>query len=221
MAAGGQAARHLVPPLHPAACHRRPPQAVLVPSEQLPEDAPTIRGYDFNQGCDLDGLLESMMRTGLQATALGQAIHEVNRMVGWWFAGGGGGDGTVSCSRWMDRIGRLLAGRARGGWAPAAGGRRGGQCPFQHQPEQRQQRRPPTRPAPPRRRSPQIRWRLAQEPLLPPEEEQHVDPAVRGATRCKIFLGYTSNLVSAGVREHIRYLVQVGVAGQGLVCACV
>ncbi|EFN58581.1 hypothetical protein CHLNCDRAFT_19955 [Chlorella variabilis] len=133
MAAGGQAARHLVPPLHPAACHRRPPQAVLVPSEQLPEDAPTIRGYDFNQGCDLDGLLESMMRTGLQATALGQAIHEVNRM---------------------------------------------------------------------------IRWRLAQEPLLPPEEEQHVDPAVRGATRCKIFLGYTSNLVSAGVREHIRYLVQ-------------
>ncbi len=25
---------------------------------------------------------------------------------------------------------------------------------------------------------------------------------------CKIFLGYTSNLVSAGVREHIRYLVQ-------------
>ena len=26
--------------------------------------------------------------------------------------------------------------------------------------------------------------------------------------RCKIFLGYTSNLVSAGVREHIRYLVQ-------------
>jgi hypothetical protein len=56
-------------------------QAVLVPSEQLPEDAPTIRGYDFNQGCDLDGLMESMLRTGLQATALGQAIAEVNRMV--------------------------------------------------------------------------------------------------------------------------------------------
>lgn len=26
--------------------------------------------------------------------------------------------------------------------------------------------------------------------------------------KCKIFLGYTSNLVSAGVREHIRYLAQ-------------
>ncbi|PRW56270.1 Deoxyhypusine synthase [Chlorella sorokiniana] len=107
-------------------------QAVLVPSEQLPEDAVTIRGYDFNQGCDLNGLLESMLRTGLQATALGQAINEVNRM---------------------------------------------------------------------------IRWRLSDEPLAA-EDEPHPDPAFRAATRCKIFLGYTSNLVSAGVREHVRYLVQ-------------
>lgn len=52
-----------------------------MPSEELPADAPTIRGYDFNQGRDLDGLLESMLRTGLQATALGQAVNEVNRMV--------------------------------------------------------------------------------------------------------------------------------------------
>ncbi|KAL4457617.1 hypothetical protein ABPG75_012482 [Micractinium tetrahymenae] len=111
-------------------------QAVLVPSEQLPEDAPTIRGHDFNDGCDLDTLLGSMLRTGLQATALGQAINEANRM---------------------------------------------------------------------------IRWRLADEPLQPGEAEQHperADPAFRAACRTKIFLGYTSNLVSAGVREHIRYLVQ-------------
>ena len=54
---------------------------------------------------------------------------------------------------------------------------------------------------------PQIRWRLADEALE--GEEAHPDPAVRAATRAKIFLGYTSNLVSAGVREHIRYLVQV------------
>lgn len=58
------------------------PQAVLVPSEDLPADAVTIRGYDFNDGRDLDALLESMLRTGLQATALGQAINEINRMVG-------------------------------------------------------------------------------------------------------------------------------------------
>lgn len=65
-------------------------QAVLVPSEELPEDALSIRGYDFNQGCDLNGLLESMLRTGLQATSLGQAVNEVNRMVGagWWVLAG-------------------------------------------------------------------------------------------------------------------------------------
>lgn len=58
----------------------------------------------------------------------------------------------------------------------------------------------------------QIRWRLSDEPLAPGEAEQHPEraaPGFRAACRAKIFLGYTSNLVSAGVREHIRYLVQV------------
>ena len=98
-------ARGAAPPaatLAAAAAHRcRPPppptrlhvQAVLVPSEELPADAPTIRGYDFNQGCSLDGLLESMLRTGLQASALGQAINEVNRMVG-------------GCCCWQGRYGQ-------------------------------------------------------------------------------------------------------------------
>ena len=69
----------------------RPVQAVLVASEELPENAQKIRGHDFNQGRDLDSLMESMLYTGLQATALGQAIEEVNRMVGAggrrWLAG--------------------------------------------------------------------------------------------------------------------------------------
>lgn len=34
------------------------------------------------------------------------------------------------------------------------------------------------------------------------------DVAEREQVRCKIFLGYTSNLISAGTRETIRYLVQ-------------
>ena len=59
----------------------------------------------------------------------------------------------------------------------------------------------------------QINWRLSDEPTPPAVDdvvdERLLDAAFRGATRCKIFLGYTSNLVSAGVREHIRYLVQV------------
>lgn len=102
-----------------------------MPSEELPRDATQIRGHDFGDGNSIDDLMASMYSTGLQATALGQAIAEVNRM---------------------------------------------------------------------------LAWRLSQEPLLP--EDLCQDPAEREATRCKIFLGYTSNLVSAGVREHIRYLVQ-------------
>lgn len=52
-----------------------------MPSEELPDDAVTIKGWDFNQGNTLDQLMQSMLQTGLQATALGQAINEVNRMV--------------------------------------------------------------------------------------------------------------------------------------------
>ena len=43
--------RHLRPPPLTAALLRLHVQAVLVPSEQVPEDAVTIRGYDFNQVC--------------------------------------------------------------------------------------------------------------------------------------------------------------------------
>jgi len=103
---------------------------VLVPSEQLPENATEIRGYDFDTGSDIDRLMTSMFSTGLQATALGQSIAEVNKM---------------------------------------------------------------------------LAWRLSDEPILP---DPCPDPATCAATRCKIFLGYTSNLISAGVREHICYLVK-------------
>lgn len=48
-------------------------------------------------------------------------------------------------------------------------------------------------------REPQIAWR--------PSEEQIREDVSRDA-RCKIFLGYTSNLVSSGIRETIKYLVK-------------
>ena len=37
---------------------------------------------------------------------------------------------------------------------------------------------------------------------------EHADSSFRASTRCKIFLGYTSNMASCGVREQIRYLAQ-------------
>jgi hypothetical protein len=53
---------------------------VLVPGNTIP-DTPIITGYDFNKGRDLDGLMEAMLTSGFQATALGEAVAEVNRMV--------------------------------------------------------------------------------------------------------------------------------------------
>ncbi len=62
------------------------PQAVLVPGNTIP-DTPIIRGYDFNTGRDLDGLMSAMLTSGFQATTLGQAVEEVNRMVRAWQMG--------------------------------------------------------------------------------------------------------------------------------------
>ncbi|KAG5458966.1 MAG: deoxyhypusine synthase [Olpidium bornovanus] len=107
--------------------------AVLVHSEPMPEDAQTVRGYDFNRGVDFAALINSFGRTGFQASNLARAVEEVEKM---------------------------------------------------------------------------RNWRLSDEPLLPDEPEHTRDRAVRAQTRCKIFLGYTSNLVSSGLRETIRFLVQ-------------
>lgn len=51
-------------------------------------------------------------------------------------------------------------------------------------------------------------WRLSDEPITEDEPDELKDPAVRARTRCTIFLGFTSNLISAGTRESIRYLCQ-------------
>ncbi|CAF1789923.1 unnamed protein product [Brassica napus] len=52
-------------------------------------------------------------------------------------------------------------------------------------------------------------WRLADETTVPEDcSEEEKDPSYRESVKCKIFLGFTSNLVSSGVRDTIRYLVQ-------------
>lgn len=55
--------------------------AVLKRSERIPEGTPQVQGYDFNQGVDYSKLLESYVHTGFQATNLGLAIKEINKMV--------------------------------------------------------------------------------------------------------------------------------------------
>lgn len=40
------------------------------------------------------------------------------------------------------------------------------------------------------------------------EQDEYRSADIRASTRCKIFLGYTSNLISSGLREIILYLVK-------------
>lgn len=56
-------------------------QAVLVQSTPMPSDSVQVKGYDFNNGIDYQAIMQSYMRTGYQATSVGQAIEEINRMV--------------------------------------------------------------------------------------------------------------------------------------------
>ena len=53
-----------------------------------------------------------------------------------------------------------------------------------------------------------IRWRLSDETPGEDEDPEHLDPEFRSKVKCKIFLGYTSNLISSGVRESIKFLVK-------------
>jgi deoxyhypusine synthase len=55
-----------------------------------------------------------------------------------------------------------------------------------------------------------IKWRLSDDPIDEDDEksEHWSDPEVRKNTRCTIFLGYTSNMASCGIRDYIRYLCQ-------------
>ncbi|EMS56185.1 Deoxyhypusine synthase [Triticum urartu] len=51
-------------------------------------------------------------------------------------------------------------------------------------------------------------WRLSQEKPSVECDEAELDPKYRESVKCKIFLGFTSNLVSSGIRDVIRFLVQ-------------
>ncbi|KAH7474362.1 hypothetical protein PRIC1_013511 [Phytophthora ramorum] len=53
------------------------------------------------------------------------------------------------------------------------------------------------------------KWRLNDDPISPDEhDEERKDPAYRATVKTKIFLGYTSNLISSGLRESLRFLAQ-------------
>ncbi|KAI0751591.1 Deoxyhypusine synthase [Daedaleopsis nitida] len=52
------------------------------------------------------------------------------------------------------------------------------------------------------------KWRLSDDPITEDESEDYLSPEVRAQTKCNVFLGYTSNLISSGLREVILHLVK-------------
>jgi deoxyhypusine synthase len=110
--------------------------AVLAPSESMPDDSIPVRGYDWDTvdkgEVDYHALLKSYLTSGFQATNFGLAIEQINQML-----------------------------------------------------EVRSQ--------------PVLECNV--KPLL-------MEPNDRPVNNCTIFLGYTSNMISAGTRDTIRYLVK-------------
>ncbi|XP_042055561.1 deoxyhypusine synthase-like [Salvia splendens] len=51
-------------------------------------------------------------------------------------------------------------------------------------------------------------WSLSDETPAEDCSEEEREPAYRDSVRCKVFLGFTSNLTSSGIRDIIRFLVQ-------------
>lgn len=51
-------------------------------------------------------------------------------------------------------------------------------------------------------------WRLSHEPVKPDEDEELKDPEVRAKVKCTIWLSFTSNMISSGVREVIKFIVK-------------
>lgn len=54
----------------------------------------------------------------------------------------------------------------------------------------------------------QIHWRLSDDPISDRDSPEECDPDYRNSVKCTIFLAYTSNMISCGIREIIRFLAQ-------------
>jgi deoxyhypusine synthase len=59
--------------------------AVLVPSDELPEGAQKVEEIDFNafkgRPITVDDIMQSMSNMGFQASSLGDAVKIINKMV--------------------------------------------------------------------------------------------------------------------------------------------
>jgi hypothetical protein len=54
----------------------------------------------------------------------------------------------------------------------------------------------------------QLDWRLSDDSIGEDTSDDHKDLEYRKTVKCKIFLGCISNLISSGLRETIRFLIE-------------
>jgi deoxyhypusine synthase len=115
--------------------------------------------------------MQSMLRTGFQATNMGLAIEQINKM--------------VSSTVWSRNLSmwNLLCCSSN---TPHL------DCVYTLTPPLVSQ----------------LSWRLSDVPVKDSDQEEFKSPDFRAKTGCTIFLSYTSNLISSGIRETIRFLVQ-------------
>ena len=55
-------------------------EAVMVKSVPVPEGTPIVKGFDFNSGRDLDGIMAAAMTTGFQVRAYSYIYWRAERM---------------------------------------------------------------------------------------------------------------------------------------------
>lgn len=143
---------------------------MLAPSTTL--DSPIIRGYDFSNESEtnpptLDGVMRAMATTGFQATALGQAVAELNRMLSWRLS-----DDLLAAEKEKEVAAAADATDANVGGEVTA------------------------------------TTTTAATASTPEENDSNSEKPDPTTVTTKIFLAFTSNLGSSGVREQVRYLAE-------------
>lgn len=110
--------------------------AVFMQSEYDTTESEPVKGVDFDGEVTLDTIMKAMLHTGFQATNVGLAVDEINRM---------------------------------------------------------------------------LQWRSSDEETAPNVEnsmDESIQKSIQEEKKCTIFLSYTSNMISSGMRETIKYLAK-------------
>ncbi|GJR95419.1 deoxyhypusine synthase [Tanacetum coccineum] len=168
--------------------------AIFKQSESLEGTCASIKGYDFNNGVNYSELVKSLVSTGFQASNLGDAIDTVNQMAiienrSVVFKESESLEATCPKIKGYDfnngvNHSELLKSLVSTGFQAS---NLGDAIDTVNQ---------------------MLDWRLSHEKVAEDCSEEEKNPTYRESVKCKIFLGFTSNLISSGIRDIIRYLVQ-------------